>query len=112
MIISIVIRLQCSGKSILRFNLSDLSGFALVKDSGLRRKTQDLGKIILNGMMPKGATAEAQDVTEAYAYIDFSTRLESDERKEKKCTRLDRLERLESDRKLARAWRLEDSKRE
>ena len=65
---------------ILRFNLSDLSSFALVKDSGLRRKTQDLGKIILNGMMPKEATVEAQDVTEAYADIDFSTRLESDEK--------------------------------
>lgn len=78
-----IVRDNITLSDILRFNLGDLSSFALVKDSGLRRKTQDLGNIILNGMMPKGATAEAEDVTEAYADIDFSTRLESDEKKEK-----------------------------
>ena len=78
-----IVRDNITLSDILRFNLGDLSSFALVKDSGLRRKAQDLGNIILNGMMPKGATAEAEDVTEAYADIDFSTRLESDEKKEK-----------------------------
>ena len=40
---------------VLRFSLSDLSSFALVKDTGLRRKVAEMGNVILNGMMPKNA---------------------------------------------------------
>ena len=55
---------------VLRFSPSDLSSFALVRDSGLRRKMADLGNVILNGMMPKDATVSVSDVRKDYA--DFS----------------------------------------
>ena len=74
-----IVRENISLTDILRFNLSDLSSFALVRDSGLRRKTQDLGNIILNGMMPKSALAEAQDVTEDYADMSFRDGIEQEE---------------------------------
>ena len=46
---------------------SDVTGLALVKDSGYRHKNLELDSVTLNGMMPKNATAEAVDVTELYA---------------------------------------------
>ena len=40
--------------------LGDADGFAVVKDTGYRRKTFSLGDVELNGMMPKNAEAEAE----------------------------------------------------
>ena len=39
--------------------LGDADGFAVVKDSGYRRKEIDLGSVVLGGMLPKEAEAEA-----------------------------------------------------
>ena len=50
--------------------LGDADGFAVVKDSGYRRKSFNLGDVSLNGMMPKAAEAEADDVAEQYADFD------------------------------------------
>ena len=52
---------------VLRFNLGNYSSFALVRDSGLRNKVEELGNVILSGLMPKNGLAEATDVTEEYA---------------------------------------------
>ncbi|SEQ26977.1 fibro-slime domain-containing protein [Lachnospiraceae bacterium NE2001] len=56
---------------------SDVTGFALVKDSGLRHLNFELSpkeagesKVILDGMMPKDATAEAVDVTDKMSLTD------------------------------------------
>ena len=51
---------------ILRLNLGNYSSFALVRDSGLRNKVEELGNVILSGLMPKNGTAEATDVTKEY----------------------------------------------
>ena len=55
---------------VLRFNLGNYSSFALVRDSGLRNKVEELGNVILSGLMPKNGLAEATDVTEEY--VDFA----------------------------------------
>ena len=52
---------------VLRFNLGNYSSFALVRDSGLRNKVEELGNVILSGLMPKNGLAEATDVMEEYA---------------------------------------------
>ena len=54
---------------VLRFNLGNYSSFALVRDSGLRNKVEELGNVILSGLMPKNGLAEATNVTEEY--VDF-----------------------------------------
>ena len=51
---------------ILRLNLGNYSSFALVRDSGLRNKVEELGNVVLSGLMPKNGTAEATDVTDEY----------------------------------------------
>lgn len=66
-----IVKDHLSLTDVLRFSLSDLSSFALVKDSGLRRKTEELGSLTLSGMLPKNAEVDAADVTEAFE--DFST---------------------------------------
>ena len=50
--------------------LGNAEGFAVVKDSGYRHMTFDLGQVTLDGMMPKAAEAEATDVAREYA--DFA----------------------------------------
>lgn len=61
-----MIRENISTAEVLRFNTADLSGVALVKDSGLRHRTEELENVTLDGMMPKNAIASATDVTEDY----------------------------------------------
>ena len=51
----------------LRFNLGELSSYALVKDTGYRHLEQELDQVTLDGMMPRDATATAEDVTEEYS---------------------------------------------
>ena len=51
---------------ILRLNLGNYSSFALVRDSGLRSKVEELGNVVLSGLMPKNGTAEVVDVTDEY----------------------------------------------
>ncbi len=43
----------------VRANLGDAEGFVIVKDTGYRRKSFDLGGVELNGLIPKGASATA-----------------------------------------------------
>lgn len=62
-----IVRENISLSDVLRFNLGELNGYALVRDSGLRHRTEELGNITLDGMMPKNAAAEATDVTAEYA---------------------------------------------
>lgn len=50
----------------LRFNLGELNSWALVKDTGYRHLEMDLEHVVLDGMMPKNASAAAEDVTDAY----------------------------------------------
>ena len=52
--------------------LGDAEGFAVVKDSGYRRKVFELGAVELNGMMPKDAQAEAADVTGEFEGYSFA----------------------------------------
>ena len=66
-----IVRENVNTSEMIRFNLGDLSSYALVKDSGLRRMTQDLDQVTLSGMMPKNANATAVDVTEQYAEHEF-----------------------------------------
>lgn len=51
---------------------SDVTGLALVKDSGYRHLNFALDSVTLDGMMPKDATAEAVDVKEMYESADAS----------------------------------------
>ena len=53
---------------------NDTTSLALVKDSGYRHMNIELDSVTLDGMMPKGATAEAVDVT-----AEFSTENEATE---------------------------------
>ncbi len=62
-----MIRENISTAEVLRFTTADLYGYALVKDTGLRHRTEDLEHVTLDGMMPKNATAEATDVSVNYA---------------------------------------------
>ena len=55
----------------LRFNLGELNGYALVKDTGYRHLEQVLEHVVLDGMMPKAAVATATDVKEAYSTEDI-----------------------------------------
>jgi len=50
----------------LRFNLGDMNSWALVKDTGYRHLEMDMENVALDGMMPKNASATAEDVTDAY----------------------------------------------
>ncbi len=52
--------------------LRDAGGFAVVRDTGYRRLVFELGAVELNGMMPKGAEAEAADVTGEYEGYTFA----------------------------------------
>lgn len=52
---------------VLRLSLGNYSSFALVRDSGLRRKIEDFGNVVLSGLMPKNGVVEAINVTEEYA---------------------------------------------
>ena len=51
---------------VLRLNLGNYSSFALVRDSGLRSRIEEIGNVVLSGLMPKNGVAEATDVTEEY----------------------------------------------
>ena len=62
-----IVRENLSLADVLRFNLGDLGGYALVKDTGLRHMITELDNITLDGMMPKNSVAEAADVTEEYS---------------------------------------------
>ena len=53
-------------------SLGSSDRFAVVKDSGYRRKTFELGDVELDGMMPKAAEANAADVTGEYEGFYFS----------------------------------------
>lgn len=53
---------------------SEVTGLALVKDSGYRHLNFELESVSLDGMMPKNAVAEAYDVTEIYSdAADYSS---------------------------------------
>ena len=65
--ISALVKENVGITDILRLNLGNYSSFALVRDSGLRNKVEELGNVILSGLMPKNGTAEAVDVTDEYA---------------------------------------------
>lgn len=62
-----IVRENVSLAEVLRFNLGDLGGYALVRDTGLRHIITELGNITLDGMMPKNSAAEATDVREEYS---------------------------------------------
>ena len=65
-----IVRENVGLSDILRLNLGNYSSFALVRDSGLRRRIEERGHVVLSGLMPKNGTAEAADVTENYG--DFA----------------------------------------
>lgn len=52
--------------------LGNNDSFAVVKDSGYRQKTFELGDVELNGMMPKAAEASAENVTGQYEAFDIT----------------------------------------
>ena len=51
----------------LAFELGGADGFAVVKDTGLRRKNVEVENVSLSGMMPIASEAEIADVTVEYA---------------------------------------------
>ena len=51
----------------------ELTGLALVKDSGYRHLNFDIDAVMLDGMMPKNATAEVKEVTDQYDSSNEST---------------------------------------
>ena len=61
-----IVQEDLSASRSLRFNLGELNGYALVKDTGYRHLEMNLDHVVLDGMMPKGAAADAKDVTAAY----------------------------------------------
>ena len=61
-----IVQEDLSASGSLRFNLGELNSYALVKDTGYRHLEMDLDHVVLDGMMPKGAVATAEDVTETY----------------------------------------------
>ena len=65
---------------VLRLSLGNYSDFALVRDSGLRRRVADFGNVTLNGLMPKNGVANTTDVTEEYADWAQSVQNEEDAR--------------------------------
>ena len=69
--ISALVKENVGITDILRLNLGNYSSFAMVRDSGLRNKVEELGNVILSGLMPKNGTAEAVDVTDEYVeFVD------------------------------------------
>lgn len=68
-----IVRENVSLTDVLRFNLGDLGGYALVRDTGLRHIITELGNITLDGMMPKNSVADVSDVTNNYSGEDFQT---------------------------------------
>lgn len=64
--ISALVKENVGITDILRLNLGNYSSFALVRDSGLRSKVEELGNVVLSGLMPKNGTADAVDVTDEY----------------------------------------------
>jgi len=70
---------------VLRLNLGNYSSFALVRDSGFRNKVEELGNVILSGLMPKNGTAEATDVTEEYENFVVGRSVSKEEEADKEC---------------------------
>lgn len=66
-----MIREDLPADETLLFNSQELNNFAMVLDSGYRMKEQELGNVVLSGMMPKSAEAYAEEVTENYLPEDF-----------------------------------------
>jgi len=66
-----IIKEEVSTDETLLFNSNEVSSFALVLDSGYRMKEQELGNVVLSGMMPKAAEAVVEEVTENYLPEDF-----------------------------------------
>ena len=67
-----VVRDDLSLDEVIRFNMAELSDFALVRDSGLRQVEQEFGNIHLTGLMPINAETIVNDVTESYSTEDFA----------------------------------------
>ena len=96
--ISDVILEELSDEKQLMELESGTEGFALIKDSGYRRyqfelnpessgergtagsEGENAAAILLDGMMPKNASAEASDVTTEYAAVTFAETAETDSR--------------------------------
>lgn len=57
----------------------ELTGLALVKDSGYRHLLFDLDAVALDGMMPKNAIAEAKDVTEHYRALNEASETDAED---------------------------------
>ena len=64
--LSALVKENISLSDVLRMSLGNFSEFALVRDTGLRRRVEQIGSVLLNGLVPKNASATATDVTEEY----------------------------------------------